>query len=572
MNKNIKTWEERAVEHASTGEFVGFPQDHMKPEIAELRAYIAELEARPAATESISTGYEGGTCISDPTGLGATINLHYASPGEAEHAFEVITDCIGTKRTPTVAGSVDTPEFRELLANYSLEKQRPAATNESIAKARADFITYINARLAPAAPSVTPAAPVVAGGIVRGLSWDIPTGMRVYGTTAEERAFISGFKNCQNKVCEALAAHPVAGSTQDDAARWQYIKATTTAIRNHETGEREECTPEQFEASVDRLRGANPVAGSPAACVECKGTGMADSYMLCEDVDAYVEEAREALTASVRCDECAGTGKCGPDEDPNEMDCEVCNGSGQVAAHPVAGSPAEAEPDALDRMVSDMSAEDRAEVEKIRAELRAMPIEEVAKMVRGTFVNVGAAEPMPASEAPTDAEIIAACHSVGVDTDPSIYGFPELQVKTNVPGIRNIINALRRTAPVPTSEAQKLPMIEVFARLLEIQRNEAASGDPYMVGLYNGIVMMCSNLDGIAYELIQLAAPVPASEAASVPIPVWELYADGWDGVDDLDGDWMQTLPIGTKLYYLAAPAAPVPASEAWQGSLQAGS
>lgn len=30
----------------------------------------------------------------------------------------------------------------------------------------------------------------------------------------------------------------------------------------------------------------------------------------------------------VRCDECAGTGKCGPDENPTEMDCEVCLGEG----------------------------------------------------------------------------------------------------------------------------------------------------------------------------------------------------------------------------------------------------
>lgn len=39
------------------------------------------------------------------------------------------------------------------------------------------------------------------------------------------------------------------------------------------------------------------------------------------------------------------------------------------------------------------------------------------------------------------------------------------------------------------------------------------------------------------------------------PIPVWELFSDGWDGVDELDSDWLQTLPIGTRLYYITHPA-----------------
>jgi hypothetical protein len=38
--------------------------------------------------------------------------------------------------------------------------------------------------------------------------------------------------------------------------------------------------------------------------------------------DDVVEAAAKA------CDECAGTGKCGPDDNPNELDCEVCEGSG----------------------------------------------------------------------------------------------------------------------------------------------------------------------------------------------------------------------------------------------------
>jgi hypothetical protein len=46
-------------------------------------------------------------------------------------------------------------------------------------------------------------------------------------------------------------------------------------------------------------------------------------------------------------------------------------------------------------------------------------------------------EPAPAE--PTDEMIVAALHASAIDTNPSIYGFPELQVSaTNVPGIRAV--------------------------------------------------------------------------------------------------------------------------------------
>ena len=31
------------------------------------------------------------------------------------------------------------------------------------------------------------------------------------------------------------------------------------------------------------------------------------------------------------------------------------------------------------------------------------------------------------------------------------------------------------------------------------------------------------------------------------PVAVWELQEDGWDTI--CDGDWLETLPVGTKLY-----------------------
>jgi len=52
-----------------------------------------------------------------------------------------------------------------------------------------------------------------------------------------------------------LAAAPAASVARDedakDAARYRYLKATTTAIRDPETGEREECSPDQFEQAID---------------------------------------------------------------------------------------------------------------------------------------------------------------------------------------------------------------------------------------------------------------------------------------------------------------------------------
>ena len=33
------------------------------------------------------------------------------------------------------------------------------------------------------------------------------------------------------------------------------------------------------------------------------------------------------------------------------------------------------------------------------------------------------------------------------------------------------------------------------------------------------------------------------------PVAVWELMEDGWDTI--ADSNWMETLPVGTKLYAL---------------------
>lgn len=54
--------------------------------------YATTVKAVPSeALEVVASGYEGGTMISDPTGLGATISMHYASTAEAENAFDSLT-------------------------------------------------------------------------------------------------------------------------------------------------------------------------------------------------------------------------------------------------------------------------------------------------------------------------------------------------------------------------------------------------------------------------------------------------------------------------------------------------
>ena len=59
-------------------------------------------------------------------------------------------------------------------------------------------------------------------------------------------------------------------------------------------------------------------------------------------------------------------------------------------------------------------------------------------------------EPAPAE--PTDEMIVAALHACAIDTHPSIYGFPELQVSaTNVPGIRAVYIKIAAAMQASTS-------------------------------------------------------------------------------------------------------------------------
>ncbi len=58
----------------------------------------------------------------------------------------------------------------------------------------------------------------------------------------------------------------------------------------------------------------------------------------------------------------------------------------------------------------------------------------------------------------TDPEIVQMLASLGIDATNSKYGFPELQVSTNVPGIRNIVVAYRKAlAARPTAPKASAP-------------------------------------------------------------------------------------------------------------------
>lgn len=72
--------------------------------ILECHSLMVTLKATPPVATpaqgglsdalSRDVGYESGTLISDPTGLGAEIHLHFVSPAHGEIAFEWITEAI----------------------------------------------------------------------------------------------------------------------------------------------------------------------------------------------------------------------------------------------------------------------------------------------------------------------------------------------------------------------------------------------------------------------------------------------------------------------------------------------
>ena len=48
-------------------------------------------------------------------------------------------------------------------------------------------------------------------------------------------------------------------------------------------------------------------------------------------------------------------------------------------------------------------------------------------------------------------------------------------------------------------------------------------------------------------EIQRMAKRIEELEAKGEPVAVWELFEDGWDSI--ADPEWMESLPVGTKLY-----------------------
>ncbi len=101
------------------------------------------------------------------------------------------------------------------------------------------------------------------------------------------------------------------------------------------------------------------------------------------------------------------------------------------------------------------------------------------------LVSVGVERELVARDALTDAEIVEVLHSLGIDTYPSKYNFPEVQVSsTNIPLIRRVVESCiarldsRVTAvidPQPSADDARVPdLSRLVARLMR----ELKKADP----------------------------------------------------------------------------------------------
>ena len=68
-------------------------------------------------------------------------------------------------------------------------------------------------------------------------------------------------------------------------------------------------------------------------------------------------------------------------------------------------------------------------------------------------------------------------------------------------------------------ETTAVPMRDRYADILRIQRQEALAnqGDPYMVGLYNGMLMMCCNEDNVEYYPLDVVTATKRTRAPALP-------------------------------------------------------
>lgn len=103
-------------------------------------------------------------------------------------------------------------------------------------------------------------------------------------------------------------------------------------------------------------------------------------------------------------------------------------------------------------------------------------------------------------------------------------GLAKKQAKVIRKAIYDTIDARVRNLGAAQEQAAIVPMSEQFANILRIQKEEAANGDAYMVGLYNGMAMMCANIDNTDFEPMNCAAPVPPQAHALTDAEILEIW------------------------------------------------
>jgi hypothetical protein len=99
----------------------------------------------------------------------------------------------------------------------------------------------------------------------------------------------------------------------------------------------------------------------------------------------------------------------------------------------------------------------------------------------------------------------------------------------------------------------KQTMPEIRQAIAEAEKHEV-SQEP--VAMQMDVIVVNLIREGInkhrarelAEHFIKHTHPQPKQEQGE-PVAVMQLHTDGWDLIEGIDTDWLETLPFGTKLY-----------------------
>lgn len=124
-----------------------------------------------------------------------------------------------------------------------------------------------------------------------------------HNVVRRQMAFIESFVTCSNCACNYNASAPSEST---------FCQMFSKAVNPDDV--------EQNEATA-------------RACAQWIPNGLSRHKTVTPNHRYWYEDKSDSDTdGGGPCDECAGTGKCGPDENPSEMDCEVCHGKGSLSA------------------------------------------------------------------------------------------------------------------------------------------------------------------------------------------------------------------------------------------------